>query len=144
MQPLKFKKQIIETNLLYNSHFSFIDASPEKFGEEDLRKLLSNLSRHFKGNEGNKVKGVIKQLITPEGANDSMGRLYEILGDASKGVYTRVDYVQPKLKDVAKQQEDDADKENAVPVKVKEAVKLPLPNEYVTYFVGEYIANCCL
>ena len=83
------------------------------------------------------MKGVIQQLLTPGGANVSGRRLYEILQDASKGVYTRVAY---KLKDVAKQQEDGDDKKNAAPVKVKEAVKLPLPNEYVTHFVGEYIA----
>ena len=90
------------------------------------------------------MKGVINHLLAPGGANASVWRLYEILEDASKGVYTRVDYVQPKLKDVADQQEEDDSKENAVPVKVREAVKLPLPNEYVTYIVGEYIVNYCL
>ena len=80
------------------------------------------------------MKGVIQQLLTPGGVNVSGWRLYEILQDASKGVYTRVSY---KPRDVAKQQEDN---DNAVPVKVKEAVKLPLPNEFVTHFVGKYIA----
>ena len=42
-----------------------------------------------------------------------------------------------KPRDVAKQQEDN---DNAAPVKVKEAVKLPLPNEFVTHFVGKCIA----
>ena len=83
------------------------------------------------------MKGVIQKLLTPGGANVSGWRLFEILRDANKGVYTRVAY---KPKDVAKQQEDGDDKENVVPVKVKEAVKLPLPNEFVTHFVGEYIA----
>ena len=119
-----------------NSYFSYADTPQEKFEEEDLRKLLTNLSQHFKGNEGNRLKGVIKQLLIPGGANVSGWRLYEMLQDASKGVYTRVAY---KPKDSAKQEDDDDHKENAIPVKVKEAVKLPLPNEFVTHFVGECI-----
>ena len=98
-----------------NYYFSFTDTPQEKL-EEDLRKLLTNLSHHFIGNEGNKVKGVIQELLTPGRTNVSGRRLYEILQDASKGVYTRVAH---KPKDVAKQQEDGDDKENAVPVKVK-------------------------
>ena len=78
----------------------------------------------------------MKHLLQPADANGSVWALSELLKDAARGVYTMVEYVPKIPKAVVAEQQKEEEEE---PLPFKEAVKLPLKNEYVSHFVGKYI-----
>ena len=104
------------------------------FEEDNLNDVLTGVGKHFHGKDGEQITNVIKSLLTPGVANSSVWKLCEVLYDASKGIYSRVEFLQVKPEDG---NEEKGEKENIEPPKIKEAVTLPLPNEYVPHFVGK-------